>query len=382
MIYKPREDSRLLAKQVRKYAFGLVLDIGTGCGVQALEAAKKRNVSKVIAVDVQKDVIEYCKKNIKNKKIKFVISNLFSNINKKFVTIIFNPPYLPEDVRLKDLTINGGKKGYEIIEMFLNEVNNYLKPNGIILIVFSSLTKKEKIDEFIIKNLLEFRLLNKEHIFFEELYVYLIKKSRTLIKLEKKQIKNIGYLTKGHRGILFTGDYKNKKITIKIKNPESKAKGRIENEAKWLKLLNKYKIGPKLLFFEKDFFVYEFVRGDLIIDYLKNNDKKRIMKVLKDIFNQLYFMDKLMVDKEEMHHPLKHIIIRKKVSLLDFERCHKTKKPKNVTQFCDFISSRYVLSILKNKKIRINKKRMIELAKGYKKNQNRNNLYRIIDGIR
>ena len=68
MIYQPREDSELLAEAVRKYAKGTVLDIGTGSGIQALEAAKKKNVEKVIAVDIQKEVIDYCKKISKTKK--------------------------------------------------------------------------------------------------------------------------------------------------------------------------------------------------------------------------------------------------------------------------------------------------------------------------
>lgn len=192
-MYKPREDSLMLAEQVKKYAQGFVLDIGTGFGIQAITAAKKRNVKKVIALDIDKDSIEYCKKNIINKKIQFFVSDLFSifknsidkkpfkkiknkKIIKKFDTIIFNPPYLPEDLKLKDLTLYGGKKGYEILERFLNEVNNYLKPNGIILIVFSSLTNKSKINKFIKNNSLEFKELAKKHIFFEDLYVYLIKK--------------------------------------------------------------------------------------------------------------------------------------------------------------------------------------------------------------
>ena len=177
MIYKPREDSELLAKYVKKYAFGLVLDIGTGSGIQALTAAKNKNVKKVVAVDIQKEVIDYCKENIKNKKIVFKQSDLFSNIkNIRFDTIIFNPPYLPEDIKLKDLTIDGGKKGYEVIERFLDDVNDYLKPNGIILIVFSSLTKPKIINKIIKRNKLGCKLLEKRRIFFEELLVYLVKK--------------------------------------------------------------------------------------------------------------------------------------------------------------------------------------------------------------
>jgi len=170
--YEPREDSTLLEQYVRQYAEGNVLDIGTGSGIQAITAAHSNKVKSVLATDVQKSTIDYCKKCIKNKKIKFIVSDLFNNVkNNNFDTIIFNPPYLPDELKVKDLTLEGGKKGYEVIEKFLNNVNEFLNADGIILIVFSSLTKKEKIDEFIKNNLLEFELLEKQHYFFEDLYV-------------------------------------------------------------------------------------------------------------------------------------------------------------------------------------------------------------------
>ena len=185
-VYEPREDSTLLEKYVRQYAKGSVLDVGTGSGIQAITAAHNPKVKAVIALDIQKETIEYCKRNIINKKIKFFVSDLFEifkkkdKLRKKFDTIIFNPPYLPSELKVKDLTIEGGKRGYEVIERFFNDVNDFLKVDGIILIVFSSLTKKEKVDEFIRHYLLEFELLEKQHYFFEDLYVYLIKKSAIL----------------------------------------------------------------------------------------------------------------------------------------------------------------------------------------------------------
>ena len=40
-VYEPREDSYLLQKYVEKYCkVDLVLDIGTGSGIQAITAAK------------------------------------------------------------------------------------------------------------------------------------------------------------------------------------------------------------------------------------------------------------------------------------------------------------------------------------------------------
>ncbi|MBI2659272.1 methyltransferase, partial [Candidatus Woesearchaeota archaeon] len=324
----------------------------------------------------------YCKKNIKNPKIKFRQSNLFQNIKGKFDSIIFNPPYLPQELQLKDLTIEAGKKGYEVIESFLNNINDFLNPEGTVLMVFSSLTKKEKIEEFIKINLLEFQELEKQHIFFEDIYAYLLGKNEFLKKLENKKITNVKYLAKGHRGLLYTGLYTNKKIAVKTKNPKSEAFGRIENEAKWLKKLNKYSIGPKLIFFDKYYFIYEYIEGDFIIDYAKKSDKNNIKKIIKKIFSQLFILDRLKIDKEEMHHPLKHIIIsHNKPFLIDFERTHYSQNPKNVTQFCQFLASGHLNKILSDKRIKINRNKIIKLAKVYKNSRNNANLKKIIGQI-
>ena len=403
-IYEPREDSALLERYVRQYAKGHVLDMGTGSGIQAIAATQSSKVDFVTGADVLKSAIDYCRKCIKNRKIKkFLVSDLFDGIkkdkqlkNKKFDTIIFNPPYLPDELKVKDLTLEGGKKGYEAIERFLNEANNFLKPEGVILIVFSSLTKKEKVDEFIRNNLLEFELLEKQHYFFEDLYVYKLNKSVALKDLEKNNIKSIKYFAKGKRGIIYIGNYKNKKVAIKIKNPESKAILRTNNEIKYLKILNKKNIGPKLLFYRKDYLVYKFVEGINISEFLertiKNNSIKKIndknnkiiLKIIKNILNQMFALDQLKVNKEEMSHPQKHIIIDKKNNpiLIDFERMHYTIKPSNVTQFCDFLVSNNMLNTLRSNKININKNDIINAAKIYKPRQNKNSFNNIVNQIK
>lgn len=167
MIYEPQEDSFLLEKYVKKYASGKVLDMGTGSGIQAKAALSK--TKDVLAVDINEEAV----KKLKNAKV----SDLFSNVKGRFDLIIFNPPYLPEEKKEDKktrLVTTGGKYGYEIIERFLKDAKNYLNKDGRILIVFSSLTNKKKVDSLIEKHSFKFQLLEEKNLFFEKLYVYLI----------------------------------------------------------------------------------------------------------------------------------------------------------------------------------------------------------------
>jgi len=93
-------------------------------------------------------------------------------------------------------------------------------------------------------------------------------------------------------------------------------------------------------------------------------------------------MDKLNINKEEMSHPIKHIIVNKnKAVMIDFERTRYTQKPGNITQFCDFLISNRVSKLLKNNNIKIDKMNIIKKSKIYKKNIDNINLKKIIDEI-
>lgn len=168
MIYEPQEDSYLLQKHVRKYAKGKVLDVGTGSGIQALTALEK--TKDVLAVDVDEEAVEYVKK----KGVNAIVSDLFSNVEGKFDLIIFNPPYLPEDEHEDEESkrvTTGGKEGFEVLERFLKEAKKFLKENGKILFVVSSLTGD--VEGLLKKHKYQYEMLDREKLFFEKLYVYL-----------------------------------------------------------------------------------------------------------------------------------------------------------------------------------------------------------------
>ncbi len=376
MVYEPQEDSFLLKEFVKRHAKGVVLDMGTGSGLQAREASHSKRTTKVFAVDIDREAVAYAKKyadHQRHKKITWLVGDLFSPFKEKkyrhyFDTIIFNPPYLPQDHKVRDIALEGGKRGHEVIARFLSNVNNYLKPNGSILLVFSSLTPEVR--ELIQKNLLIGNELGKTHMFFEDIFVYLIKRNPILSQLEKKGVCGIKFFAKGHRGLVFIGKYRNKKVAIKIKRPESAARETISIESNMLKEVNKRGIGPKYLFHSPKFLVYEFAEGKYLKDMIQS---KNIKNICKKVFEQCFKLDALHVNKQEMTRPYKHAIINgKKVTLIDFERARKAEKAHNVTQFCTFVMNH----------VAKNKKKWIMLAKTYNNDPSGQKLQRILEMLR
>jgi HemK-related putative methylase len=378
VIYEPREDSFLIEKYVKKLAFGKVLDVGTGSGIQAKAAEKSKKVKSVLAVDINQNVIDALKKA----KFKVKVSDLFSNVKGKYDTVIFNAPYLPNDPRVKDLALDGGKNGYEITEKFINTLSNHLSKEGISLLLISSLTNKEYIESVLNDNLLSFDILEEESCSFEVMYVYKIWKSDLRLELEKKGIKNIQKLTHGKRGNIFTGQYKDKKVAVKAKREDSDAMGTINREFNVLKRLNKHNIGPNVLFSGDNYFVYYFIPGKFILDYFEDSPNKRIITILRNVMKQMRTLDKLGFNKEEMHHPYKHVIVGKRIALLDFERCVPTENPHNVTQFCQFLISNMLKNVISKKKMSFDKKKVIALARKYKSDQSEKNFKEIFNIIK
>ncbi len=379
-VYEPREDSFLLAEQVRLHAFGKVLDMGTGSGIQAETAKGSNKVKEVLAVDINKAAVKEAKK----KGIKAKQSDLFSDVKGKFDTIIFNPPYLPQELKERDLALEGGKKGYETIMDFLGQASNFLKAEGIILLLFSSLTKKEKVEELIDHYGFEPGELSRQRIFFEELFVYKIKKSEQLKILESNNIKDIQKLAKGHRGMIYTGRpvSNSRKIAAKFQRKDIDARETVNNESRFLRILNKNKIGPKIISTGEGYFIYRYVPGVFLPEFMEQNTKKDVICVLKEVFDQCYTLDSMRINKEEMHHPYKHIIVSRsgkktaqvtKVTLIDFERARYTEDPHNVTQFCQYLISGNLSRILVKKSIVIDKAKMISLAKKYKAEPSKKN---------
>jgi release factor glutamine methyltransferase len=175
-IYEPQEDSELVKRNIKEFAKGSILDMGTGSGILAVEAAKYADT--VMGLDINEKAIQYCKEHIFDPKILFFKSNLFEileqgKITRTFDLIIFNPPYLPKE-KPENIALDGGKEGHEVIDEFLKKAKKHLNPDGKILLLFSSLSKKPKIDLLLDKLGYKKSCIDRMKVSFETLYVYLV----------------------------------------------------------------------------------------------------------------------------------------------------------------------------------------------------------------
>lgn len=130
-----------------------------------------------------------------------------------------------------------------------------------------------------------------------------------------------------------------KKGKLVIKVEKDSHPGTAAREAKWLRELNKEGIGPKLISLSRKlgYVTYNYVDGVTLPEFVERCSPTELVRVLKLCLKKARKLDLLGISKEEMHRPVKHIWVGKDVKFIDFERCHRSDKPKNVTQLCHFL---------------------------------------------
>ena len=163
-VYRPAEDSYLLAKHVGSLVSGNVLDMGTGSGIQAVTAALKQEVASVLAVDINPEALRVAEKRAYDagvfRKISLLLSDLFDEVKGKYDWIIFNSPYLPSEGEADEYAWVGGA---ELIERFLTDSQDHLEPEGSILLIYSSISEPDLCGYKV-------ELLEEIGLFFEKLY--------------------------------------------------------------------------------------------------------------------------------------------------------------------------------------------------------------------
>ena len=147
-VYEPAEDSFLFADNLKVNGGDVVIDVGTGCGMLGIIAAEK--AAQVVAVDINPHAVRCTRRNAilnhVNDKMFCIQGDLFAPIRDgaKFDLILFNAPYLPsedtEETSWLESAWSGGSSGRCVIDSFVHDAPNYLKPEGRLLLLQSTLS--------------------------------------------------------------------------------------------------------------------------------------------------------------------------------------------------------------------------------------------------
>jgi release factor glutamine methyltransferase len=184
-VYDPAEDSFLLLESILIRKSDKFLEIGTGCGLIALEAARQGAL--VICTDINPYAIKITQCNIQKNKhllkgsIEVRKGSLFSVFKtpQAFDCIVFNPPYLPTNNTEHvdcwfDAATDGGSDGLCIIKQFLNQAKNYMHHNSEVFFVFSSLSPQKKLETLLHHYGYQYSIVKSQTFDDETLFVYRI----------------------------------------------------------------------------------------------------------------------------------------------------------------------------------------------------------------
>ncbi|MFE5657426.1 HemK2/MTQ2 family protein methyltransferase [Streptomyces sp. NPDC056517] len=147
-VYRPQADTHLLAHALAQEDLGPgteVLEIGTGTGALALDAARRR--ARVTAVDVSWPAVVTARLNALRQRLPLrVVHGDFAarSAGRRFDLVVSNPPYVPAPEALlpsrgPERAWDAGPDGRGVIDRICESAPALLRPGGVLLLVHSQL---------------------------------------------------------------------------------------------------------------------------------------------------------------------------------------------------------------------------------------------------
>ena len=136
--------------------------------------------SMVYSLDINPEAAEAAEANCKKagftKKIKAAESDLFGGLHRKADCIIFNTPYV-ESERIRFADLDGGRKGREVLDRFLEEMPPHLRGGGECWFLQTDHNGFAQTENKLAKMGFAAEIAARRRGFFEELVVYRCRKA-------------------------------------------------------------------------------------------------------------------------------------------------------------------------------------------------------------
>lgn len=170
--YTSREDSQLLRKALAEETGCSFLEIGVGYGSNLKLVSRSFDLS--VGTDIQKtEAFDILRSN----GVELVLTDRAACFRSSmFDLVAMNPPYLPSE-EIQDVSTDGGRRGFEVPRLFLQDAIRVVKPDGKMLIVLSSETDLQQFNEYCEENSIKRKTLLEKNLFFETLFVFELRKA-------------------------------------------------------------------------------------------------------------------------------------------------------------------------------------------------------------
>ena len=169
-VYPPSDDSILLIESLDVKAGERVLEVGCGSGVVSIHCAA--NGCAVTAGDINPRAVELTRRNLESNGLSAVVAetDVYSGVEGRFDTIVFNLPYLPVDEEgLLAKAWSGGPDGLGPLPRLLEGAPDHLVKGGRMVLVVSSLMDGRALEDAL--EGYDVEVLGERRLFFERLSV-------------------------------------------------------------------------------------------------------------------------------------------------------------------------------------------------------------------
>ena|GEM_PF-5853390 len=118
---------------------------------------------------------------------------------------------------------------------------------------------------------------------------------------------------KGWRGFVFKARINNKTAALKVTE-------KAEKEASLLQLANSVGVGPEFIAKTGHIVAMQFLDGPLYPEWLETAERGEVKKVVINVLEQAYELDKLGLSHGQLSNAYRHIIVCEKPYIIDFEK--------------------------------------------------------------